>query len=65
MFCGIPSSWPPPLFRVIFSVLILLLWYFYTAARKTGEREQASRDFSRSAGRIVWRLAAGGNGSDS
>jgi hypothetical protein len=35
------------LFVGILSVLILLLWYFYTAARKAGEREQESRDFSR------------------
>jgi two-component system NarL family sensor kinase len=35
------------LFVLILSIFILLLWYFYTAARKAGEREQESRDFSR------------------
>jgi two-component system NarL family sensor kinase len=35
------------LFVCILSVLILLLWYFFTAARKAGEQEQESRDFSR------------------
>jgi signal transduction histidine kinase len=35
------------LFVCILSVLILLLWYFFTAARKAGEQEQQSRDFSR------------------
>jgi two-component system NarL family sensor kinase len=35
------------LFVLILSIFILLLWYFYMAARKAGEREQESRDFSR------------------
>jgi two-component system NarL family sensor kinase len=35
------------LFVCILSVLILLLWYFYRAARKAGEQERTSRDFSR------------------
>ncbi|MDR1106093.1 MAG: hypothetical protein LBL44_07030, partial [Treponema sp.] len=34
------------LFVLILSIFILLLWYFYMAARKAGKREQESRDFS-------------------
>jgi cytochrome c oxidase assembly factor CtaG len=35
------------LFAGILSALILLLWYFYAAARSAGEREQESRRLSR------------------
>ncbi|MDR0403539.1 MAG: hypothetical protein LBH35_08140, partial [Treponema sp.] len=35
------------LFVLVLSVRILLLWYFYRAARRAGEREEESRDLSR------------------